>query len=613
MKYNLLIYLFLTVWFIIISACSQNNTKLYKDLTEAEECMWKQPEKALNILQNINKDSIADKLNYATWCLLYTQAQDRNYITHSSDSLISIALDFFMKQDNPKRKAEAWFYKGQVKADQKLIKEAIECYVIAKEWAKNIDDDPIFVSLIHNTLGSKYRYQKLYNEAINETKIALSISQELGKNIQLSNSLSELGRNYAELGMIDSALYFFHKSLANAHDIKNKKVEAMVLGEIGTIYRAKKQYESALGFAKQSLYINKEINNISALPQNYHRIGAIYFYINLLDSAQYYFEKSLQTQNLYTIRSSYNALYQIAEEKQDFKQAIQYNNLYMQYNDSIMSMAKTKDIAEIQQKFDNERLIKEKAQRENYILYIIIVSVCVLSLTIFLYQIIIKKNKARIKDFNNKIFFLSEQIKENTSIITEKENTIQKLKSLTSQDKKKISSYNHQIEEYYKEIDYYKSQNQYLNSLLEENKSESKQGMNSDCLLEIRNNQIKQLKNNNKALMKFLQKNYAEFSHILNNIHYTEDYTNIISLTDSIYNGFSKKLQISFPTLTDKDIIICCLIKLKFSIKQIATMESVEPSSISKKKQRIGNKIKQVCPDWNKGGKDLDEFIEEWG
>ena len=42
-------------------------------------------------------------------------------------------------------------------------------------------------------------------------------------------------------------------------------------------------------------------------------------------------------------------------------------------------------------------------------------------------------------------------------------------------------------------------------------------------------------------------------------------------------------------------------------------MESVEPSSISKKKQRIGNKIKQVCPDWNKGRKDLDEFIEEWG
>ena len=56
----------------------------------------------------------------------------------------------------------------------------------------------------------------------------------------------------------------------------------MVLGEIGTIYRAKKQYESALGFAKQSLYINKEINNISALPQNYHRIGAIYFYIGIV-------------------------------------------------------------------------------------------------------------------------------------------------------------------------------------------------------------------------------------------------------------------------------------------------------------------------------------------
>lgn len=606
-------YILLILWIIIVSACTQNNTKLYKDLTDAEECMWKQPEKALQILQNINKDSISDNLNYATWCLLYTQAQDRNYITHSSDSLISIALDFFMKQDNPKRKAEAWFYKGQVKADQKLIKEAIECYVIAKEWAKNIDDDPIFVSLIHNTLGSKYRYQKLYNEAINETKIALQYIEPINKSIFNSHYYSELGRAYSEMGKIDSALYFFHLSLANAHEINDEKTEAMALGELGTIYMQKKQYKTALAFTQQCLYLNEKNEKTISLPKDYYAIGAIYFYMNLLDSAQYYFEKSLQSQNLYTIRGAYKALYYINDEKQNFKQAIHYNNLYMQYNDSIQSMAKTKDIAEIQQKFDNERLIKEKAQRENYILYIIIFSVCVLGFTIFLYQITIKKNKARIKDFNNKIFFLSEQIKENTSIITEKENTIQKLKSLTSLDKEKISSYNHQIEEYYKEIDYYKSQNQYLNSLLEENKSESKQDMNSDCLLEIRNNQIKQLKNNNKALMKFLQKNCLEFNHILNNIHYTEDYTNIISLTDSIYNGFSKKLQLSFPTLTDKDIIICCLIKLKFSIKQIATMESVEPSSISKKKQRIGNKIKQVCPDWNKGGKDLDEFIEEWG
>jgi len=55
-------------------------------------------------------------------------------------------------------------------------------------------------------------------------------------------------------------------------------------------------------------------------------------------------------------------------------------------------------------------------------------------------------------------------------------------------------------------------------------------------------------------------------------------------------------LGIDFPSLTEEDIQYCCLIKLRLSTSVISTLTAVSPSSVTKRKQRIKEKMNQQRP-----------------
>ena len=99
----------LIIVIICLSACTPKNddtTVLLSELTQAESVMYEHPDSSLHILQEMQVPASSDKLQKATWALLLTQAKYKNYVEELADStLINIAYDYFMKQDNPRRKA----------------------------------------------------------------------------------------------------------------------------------------------------------------------------------------------------------------------------------------------------------------------------------------------------------------------------------------------------------------------------------------------------------------------------------------------------------------------------------------------------------------------------
>lgn len=90
------------VLFLIMGAC--NNHPQAPILLEVEKIIEEQPDSALSILNKVENINQLSEKDHATYCLLLTQAQDLNYITHTSDSLIKIAATYFEKS-NDKHKA----------------------------------------------------------------------------------------------------------------------------------------------------------------------------------------------------------------------------------------------------------------------------------------------------------------------------------------------------------------------------------------------------------------------------------------------------------------------------------------------------------------------------
>lgn len=96
---------------------------LLLELVQAEAVMYEHPDSALGVLQGMKVPAVSDKLQNATWALLTVQAKYKNYKEELADStLINIAYDYFMKQNNPQRKAMVLYYKGVLyeKADKRM-------------------------------------------------------------------------------------------------------------------------------------------------------------------------------------------------------------------------------------------------------------------------------------------------------------------------------------------------------------------------------------------------------------------------------------------------------------------------------------------------------------
>ena len=88
--------IFLSLAFCLI-ACRQY-PHIQPLLQETETLMGSRPDSSLILLESIPSPEKLSEEDYATWCLLMTQARDKNYVEHMSNSVIGVAVRYFEKQ-----------------------------------------------------------------------------------------------------------------------------------------------------------------------------------------------------------------------------------------------------------------------------------------------------------------------------------------------------------------------------------------------------------------------------------------------------------------------------------------------------------------------------------
>ena len=75
-------------------------------------------------------------------------------------------------------------------------------------------------------------------------------------------------------------------------------------------------------------------------------------------------------------------------------------------------------------------------------------------------------------------------------------------------------------------------------------------------------------------------------------IHLSDaDWKDIRLMLDSTYPDFTRKLQENFPTLTEKDINFCCLVKINLNLQSLANIYCISGNSVSRRKLRLKEKL----------------------
>lgn len=143
------------------------------------------------------------------------------------------------------------------------------------------------------------------------------------------------GMIYEIFGDYQKAIEYDYKSLEIAEKIKNKKLKAITLNNIGLVYSYQKDYyKEALKYFKEYLKISKENNNETEIMGANMNIGMQFQRMNIPDSAEYYyniaFELAEKLNNKHNMGRAYASLAELEKVRNNDKLHTDYSNKAIQ-------------------------------------------------------------------------------------------------------------------------------------------------------------------------------------------------------------------------------------------------------------------------------------------
>lgn len=578
------VYICSCVTLLAFYSCRQDSLSTLPALEKAEALMEEHPDSSLAILQNVNSPENLSDGQYATWCLLLTEAKDKTFGIHTSDSLISVAANYFEKQKDIERKAKVWYYMGRVNQDLQQYEETLGYYQKAISYAKKLQLNKQLM-LIFNQMSNLYCLQKVYDEALIAAKKAEGYNSLAGDTFNMPYIIRDIGRVYLCMGEMDSSQVYYDRSLSVAKSF-NLKAEAAIQREIGINYKMQGYYELAIQSIRNSIAIYPE--GVSA--STYLNMGSSFYFLNHYDSAQYYLSKSQNSQDIFTKAGSFLYLYKLAVSEKDYEKAIEYNAQYQILSDSINANNQEGEIRELIHKYEQQELktdLELQVFRERTIY-----GGCVFLLLISL--------------LGSLVFYLKQRLVKER-IVRLQEKRIQQERSLRLQSEEQLLQNKYQIELNLRQIDIdnqqIKQKEESLRCKTDELSTINQHLLTYKNRLLEKENEIIELKMYNKRYSDrlFSESGFLERIQIAgadvqsleqpvlplmnHEFHLLKKELNLC------YDDFVIRLESKFPQLKEQEINICCLLKAGGRTMNIAYIVGLTRNAVTKKKGYILKKM----------------------
>lgn len=582
---------FLASILILLVGCRNKITERrpLPELVHAESVMFNHPDSALHILENMPMPSARwDKENHALWCLLLTQAQYKQMMKIPSDSLVRIAYDYYKPTNNARRKAMSALYMGCVNYDLENIEEAIQFYLDAKaEMEKTMDYKLGY--LIMSGLGNIYLYRNLVDYALEACNQAYDYAVKDSNKRYQTTSLRYLARCYYLRGDLEKCIHIYQFASRQALELnKNDFYNALQL-ELAMVYANSQRFSQALMIAKE----------LPFSAQKLLLIGQTYLSLNKVDSAYIYLNRALCTDNIYTKRSVYEVLYKLCEDSNYNQYMKKCCDSLLLYKDSIIALDKGKEIIAYKEKYDHQKLITEqqrlkleKADAQRLLFIITICLIVVIAVVAYLYQKRLVRKETTIRKQSEQLQDYMLQLHDNESRLMQNRQYMEELKT-------QLAAHDDDADEYREEqeqMERLEAENSRLQTTIQS--LQQRMGEYSSRLSNARKD-MEQLRNLSEEALKLKEREHrltdrlvdshplmAELQKKCRTLSEAE-WQELVQLCNDTWDGFTTRLQARYPQLTEQELRLCLLIRLRFSNVQLATIFAVSPASISQKKFRL--------------------------
>lgn len=349
--------LFLGLIILLTASCRE-----HKMLSEIESLLESDPGAAYSALASMPVPS--SNSNKALYAILKTQADYKNYVAATSDSLILSATRYYGDKKKDYHAAMAWYSLGCVYSDMNNDLAAINAFIKAKDLFP--DTLVRYYALTEQNLGKHYLNQMMLSESKYNMQCCLANSMRLHEDALISNARYHLALN---------ALYAadYQKADTLFSELLNNPLTSSLRSRQCLMNLAKIQLFGYNDSKKAQYYIDRylyELNDSAEAGVGYSIKGDIFFENGQYDSAYHYYEKSMQCpEELYTICDNSGKLAVLSIYMNNTDDALAYMQLHDELIDSIYDLRK--DIAIEQVARSHQLALKDNETRYRHKRYLI--------------------------------------------------------------------------------------------------------------------------------------------------------------------------------------------------------------------------------------------------
>lgn len=528
---------------VCVASCSHKEDAKERMLQHVDSIMNEHPDSALALLRHYSVKDFPSSASRAKYALLLTQANDKNYIVHTNDSIIRLAVQHYDSTKEVDLQGKAHYYMGRVHQDMEDQIGAAKEYIKALPYIEKSKDDRMN-SLWKNNMAYLLYECSLYEEADSLYCEATKLDEKLNDLEGVTIDLMKRADICLEKNKPDyqSAEKYLLRAYSLTGSFKNTRIRRNVIFSMSSLYEFTKRYMKSIMYARQSVHL---LSNKALAYGEYVTIGEVYTKLGQYDSATIYLNKSLVCNNNYTKRRAYTCLAQIARKQNRLEDALRYEECYAAYKDSTNAQEHptevTAVIKDMLHKQDKERY---ESTISHYTLLVIVTVVLLLLTTIVLVWNHRRKEK-KIELLNRKVSEEEEKQKQMTQSVAELLNE-------------------------------HKNKEKLLEEQLERKASQWNQG---DIHEMLRRRPVgKRL--SELCSQKGVAKSLSD-----------EEWVELMTCIDEGLPEFVPTLQKKYPHLSDSDIRLCCLVRLGYRYSQIALIYGVSPQSVYQSKNRVLRRI----------------------
>jgi signal transduction histidine kinase len=229
-----------------------------------------------------------------------------------------------------------------------------------------------YVALIKNNIANIYFNLKQYKKALNEHLDVAKIREQINDEFGLVQSYTNIGNSYLFLNDTIKSASSYVKGIEIAEKNNYEQELSALYNNYGTILKDQNKFNDAIVYFNKSLELRKKLSDSYGIASVSQNIGDLYLSTGKIEEAELNLRKGLHLAKKTNAKelemNGYKSLLSFFAFKKNTDSVLHYQKLYSTAQDSLFSSRITKEIAEIQEKYDSAQREKEIAQQKEQLL-----------------------------------------------------------------------------------------------------------------------------------------------------------------------------------------------------------------------------------------------------